>query len=85
MDNLSPIIMATLYKIKIKTVSPFINYNEGHITEIIDKFLKEYRDPKTGLGFEGTEIDVERVDPRISRNSPSEGIFCIGSDNKILY
>jgi len=77
--------MATLYKIKIKTVSPFINYNEGHITEIIDKFLKEYRDPKTGLGFEGTEIDVKRVDPKISRNSSSEGIFCIGSDNKILY
>lgn len=53
--------MATVYKIKIKTVSAFVNYDEKTITEIIEKLLKEYRDEKTGLGFEGTEINVERV------------------------
>lgn len=53
--------MATVYKIKIKTVSAFVNYNEAEITEIIEKLLKEYKDNKTGLGFEATEIDVERV------------------------
>jgi len=53
--------MATVYKIKIKTVSAFVNYNEAQITEIIEKLLKEYKDKQTGLGFETTEIDVERV------------------------
>ena len=46
--------MATLYKIKIKIVSAFINYNERDITEMFEKFLKEQK-------FEGTEIDVERL------------------------
>ena len=53
--------MATVYKIKIKTVSAFVNYNEAKMTEIIEKLLKDYKDEQTGLGFEGTEIDVERV------------------------
>ena len=53
--------MATLYKIKIKTVSPFSAYDEAYMTEMFEKFLREYRDPKSGLGFEGTEIDVERI------------------------
>tara|TARA_R110000850_G_scaffold34024_3_gene92275 strand:- start:209 stop:373 length:165 start_codon:yes stop_codon:yes gene_type:complete len=53
--------MATVYKIKIKTVSAFVNYNEAQITEIIEKLLKNYKDKQTGLGFEATEIDVERV------------------------
>ena len=53
--------MATVYKIKIKTVSAFVNYNEKDMTEIIEKLLKDYKDEKTGLGFEATEIDDERV------------------------
>ena len=53
--------MATLYKIKIKTVSPFANYDEDHMVELFKKFIQDYRHPVTGLGFEGTEIDVERV------------------------
>lgn len=53
--------MATLYNIKIKVVSAFVNYNEATMTTIVEKLLKEYRDPKTGLGFEGIEIDVERI------------------------
>jgi len=53
--------MATVYKIKIKTVSAFCNYNEAQMTEIIEKLLKEYKDKQTGLGFEATEIDVECV------------------------
>ena len=53
--------MATVYRIKIKTVSAFLNYNEKDMTEIIEKLLKDYKDKKTGLGFEATEIDVERL------------------------
>jgi len=53
--------MATVYKIKIKTVSPFLSYTEKDITKIFEKFLKDYRDKHTGLGFEATEIDVERL------------------------
>ena len=53
--------MATVYKIKIKTVSTFCNYDEKTMTEIFEKFLKDYKDEKTGLGFENTEIDIERL------------------------
>lgn len=53
--------MATVYKIKIKTVSPFLAYTEKDITLIFNKFLEEYKDKHTGLGFEATEIDVERL------------------------
>lgn len=52
--------MATIYKIKIKTVSSFCNYDEKHIEKIFNKFLKEYKDGETKLGFENTEIEVER-------------------------
>lgn len=52
--------MATVYKIKIETVSPFCNYPEEYIKKMFEKFLKEYEDEKTGLGFESTEIEVER-------------------------
>lgn len=53
--------MATIYDIKIKTVSPWVNYDEKYIKEMFEKFLKEYRDEKTELGFESTEIEVKRL------------------------
>jgi hypothetical protein len=53
--------MATVYKIKVKTVSFYCNYDEKTMTEIVEKMFKDYIDKKTGLGFEKTEIDVERV------------------------
>lgn len=52
--------MATVYNIKIKTVSPFIAYTEKNMEEILNKLIKDYRDPKTGMKFESTEIKVER-------------------------
>jgi hypothetical protein len=52
--------MATVYKIKIKTVSAFCNHNEKYIKEMLKKFLKEYKDKDTNTGFENTEIEVER-------------------------
>jgi len=52
--------MATIYEIKIRTVSPFVNYDEEEMKKIFEKFLREYRDNKTKLGFENTEIDVKR-------------------------
>lgn len=53
--------MATIYSIKIKTVSAFVNYNESEIKEIFQSFIKKYRHETTGLGFESTEIDVIKV------------------------
>ncbi len=52
--------MASIYKIKIKTVSAFCAYDEKYIKEMFEKFLKEYRDKDNKLGFENTEIDVKR-------------------------
>lgn len=52
--------MATIYDIKIKTVSPFCAYNEKYMTNMFEKFLKEYKDPKNNMGFEATEIEVKR-------------------------
>lgn len=46
--------MATVYKIQIKTVSPFINYSEKFMTEMFERFLREQK-------FEATEIDVQRL------------------------
>ena len=53
--------MATVYKIEISTTSAFVNYDEKSVQEMFEKFLKEYRDDKTNLGFEGTEVKVERI------------------------
>lgn len=52
--------MATVYKIKIKTTSAFCAYDEKYVRELLEKFLRDYRDEKSGLGFEGTEVDVKR-------------------------
>lgn len=53
--------MATIYKIKIKTVSAWTAYNEDYMKKMFEKFLKEYRDKDTHLGFECTKIEVERI------------------------
>lgn len=53
--------MATLYKAKIKFVSPFVNYSKKDIITILEKFLKEYTNKENGLGFESIEIDVEKL------------------------
>lgn len=52
--------MATVYDIKIKTVSAFCAYDEEYIRKIFEKFLQEYRDEESKLGFECTEIEVDR-------------------------
>lgn len=52
--------MATIYKIKIKTVSPFIDHGTKHVEKILKEFLETYKDEKTGLGFESTEVKVEK-------------------------
>lgn len=51
--------MATIYKIKIKTVSAFCAYDEKYIKEMFEKFLNDYKDKNNNLGFESTEIEVE--------------------------
>lgn len=52
--------MATTYNIKIKTVSPFASYPKEYVKEMFENFLANYRDENTSLGFEGTEIEVEK-------------------------
>lgn len=52
--------MATIYKVEIETVSAFVNYDEKHMEELFKKFLKEYKDPKTGHKFENTKVKVKR-------------------------
>lgn len=53
--------MATIYKAQIKFVSPFVNYSKRDIITILEKFLKEYKNKQNGLGFEGIEIDAEKL------------------------
>jgi hypothetical protein len=52
--------MASIYKINIKTVSPFSSYDTEYVKNMFEEFLKKYRDEKTGLKFESTEIEVEK-------------------------
>ena len=52
--------MATIYEVKIKTVSAFCAYTEEYMEEMFKKFLEEYRDKDNSLGFEATEIEVKR-------------------------
>lgn len=53
--------MATIYEVKIITVSAFRAYDEVYIKEMFKKFLKEYKDEETQLGFESTEIEVKKL------------------------
>lgn len=53
--------MATIYKVEIKTVSAFRAYDEKYIKDMFEDFLRKYKDKKTGLKFESTEIKVEKV------------------------
>ena len=47
--------MATIYKIKIKTVSPWVNYNEDYMKKLFEKFINELSQ------FDNIEIEVKRV------------------------
>jgi hypothetical protein len=51
--------MATIYDIKIKTVSAFCAHDENYVKGMFEKFLKEYKDKDNNLGFESTEVDVK--------------------------
>lgn len=53
--------MATVYKVEIKTVSAWQAYPEDYVKEMFEKFLKEYEDEKTGLGFENSEVEVKKI------------------------
>ena len=53
--------MATVYKINITTTSAFVNYNEEYVKKMFENFLKDYKDDFTQLGFENTEVVVEKT------------------------
>ena len=52
--------MATVYKIKIKTVSPWVNYPEKEIQKLFENFVESLEDVKTRNKFESTEVEVKR-------------------------
>lgn len=52
--------MATIYDIKIKTVSAFCAHDEEYVKEMFVKFLDEYKDKDNNLGFESTVVNVIR-------------------------
>lgn len=53
--------MATVYKIEIETVSPWVNYPPEQIKEMFEKFLEEFEDENTSNKFECTEVKVKRI------------------------
>lgn len=55
--------MATVYEIKIKTVSPWCRYDKEHMKQMFEKFLSEYRAQITGMKFESTEVEVKILNP----------------------
>ena len=52
--------MATVYKIKIKTVSAWVSYDEKAVKDMIERSIKECKDKDGKPVFENTEITVER-------------------------
>lgn len=52
--------MATIYKIKIKTISAFVAHDEKYVQQVFEKFLKTYKDEYTGLGFESIKVKVNK-------------------------
>lgn len=53
--------MATVYNIKIKTVSPFCAYSNERMKEIVGKLFNEYVNEDTQQRFENTEVNVEEI------------------------
>jgi|TARA_R110000824_G_scaffold291588_4_gene480124 hypothetical protein len=47
--------MATVYKLEVKTVSPWAAYPPEAVAKLIKDFLENYENEQ-GLGFESTEI-----------------------------
>jgi hypothetical protein len=56
--TLIPTFMATVYELKVKTVSPFVNYDEKTITKLLEDFIDSYRHPETGMRLESTKVTV---------------------------
>ncbi|MCK9417264.1 hypothetical protein M0Q97_11510 [Candidatus Dojkabacteria bacterium] len=53
--------MVTVYEIKIKLVSPWVNLDELSMKDIFMNFLKKFKHPVfKNLKFENIEIDVIR-------------------------
>lgn len=49
--------MATIYNLKIRTVSAFCAYPVDEVCDIIKKLIETYRHPETGLSFESTLVE----------------------------
>ena len=54
--------MATVYEIKVKVVSPWVNYPPEKIEEIIKEALENHEDDDhPGNEFENVEVEAERI------------------------
>lgn len=53
--------MATVYNIKIKTVSPWCRYGTEQVKKIVEKLFNEYANEDTQQRFENTEVSVEEI------------------------
>ena len=53
--------MATVYRIEIVTVSALVAHSTEEVKGLFEKFLSEYKDENTGLGFECTEVEVKKL------------------------
>ena len=54
-------IMASVYKVEIKTVSAWSNYPPAYLEKLLKDFMEKHRDKDTGLRFESTEVVVKRI------------------------
>ena len=53
--------MATVYKVDMKIVSAFVNYNEEELERKLGNIIENWRDIETGLGLESIDIKVTKV------------------------
>lgn len=53
--------MATVYKIEIETVSPWVSYNEEDMKQMFEEFLSTYEFEGRDRPFESTTVNVEII------------------------
>jgi hypothetical protein len=51
--------MATIYDVSLDVCSPFVNYNDEQLKNVIREMFKNYKNPENGLGFDWIEDGFE--------------------------
>lgn len=55
--------MATIYELKIKLTSPFVDYPTNELECIIYELIKKYKNKENGLSFESIEVNGKKQTP----------------------